>query len=60
MLSVGGVSVSGSNLTDRPCDWQTKGVDVLDVSTLNWSSQYNVKTDRYALPTALISRIGGK
>lgn len=60
MLSVGGVSVSGSNITTRPCDWQKKGVNALDVSTMTWSSKYNKTTDRYAIPAALVSAIGGR
>ncbi|KAL8714846.1 MAG: hypothetical protein Q9220_001359 [cf. Caloplaca sp. 1 TL-2023] len=57
MLSVGGAPTT--NLSTGPCDWQTKGINVLDLSTLTWSSQYTMTTEDYAVPKAVTARIGG-
>ncbi|KAL8951968.1 MAG: hypothetical protein Q9222_002091 [Ikaeria aurantiellina] len=57
MLSVGGAPTT--NLSTGPCDWQTKGINVLDISNLTWSSQYTMTTEDYTVPTAVTARIGG-
>ncbi|KAL9590222.1 MAG: hypothetical protein Q9203_000950 [Teloschistes exilis] len=57
MISVGGAS--GTNLSTSGCDWQNKGLNVLDLSSLNWSTKYTMTTEDYAMPTAVTARIGG-
>lgn len=58
MISVGGASAT--NLSSSGCDWQNKGVNILDLSTLNWSTKYTMTTEDYAMPTTVTARIGGK
>ncbi|KAL8694883.1 MAG: hypothetical protein Q9218_000547 [Villophora microphyllina] len=55
--NIGGAS--GTNLSTSGCDWQNKGVNVLDLSTLNWSTKYTMTTEDFAMPTAVTARIGG-
>lgn len=58
MLSVGGAPTT--NLTTGPCDWETKGINVFDLSNITWSSKYTMTTENYAVPEKVIARIGGK
>ncbi|KAL8840361.1 MAG: hypothetical protein Q9170_001376 [Blastenia crenularia] len=57
MLSVGGALTT--DLTTGPCDWQTKGINVFDLSNITWSSKYTMTTEDYAVPSAVIAKIGG-
>ncbi|KAL8974737.1 MAG: hypothetical protein Q9197_001029 [Variospora fuerteventurae] len=58
MLSVGGAPTT--NETTGPCDWQTKGINVFDLSNITWSSQYVNSTKKdYEVPAKVIARIGG-
>ncbi|KAL9120371.1 MAG: hypothetical protein Q9187_003073 [Circinaria calcarea] len=57
MLTVGGI---GNNpLTSGPCDYQTKGVNIFDLSTLQFRSVYNVNAPPYVVPAPIIAKIGG-
>ncbi|KAL8651289.1 MAG: hypothetical protein Q9210_003334 [Variospora velana] len=58
MLSVGGAPTT--NETTGPCDWQTKGINVFDLSNITWSSKYVNSTKKdYEVPAKVIARIGG-
>ena len=57
MLTVGGI---GNNpLTSGPCDYQTKGVNIFDLSTLRFGSVYDVNAPPYVVPPQLVAKIGG-
>ena len=57
MLTVGGIT--NNPLTSGPCDYQTKGVNILDLSTVTWTSVYDVNAPPYAVPSPLVAKIGG-
>ena len=56
MLTVGGAP--NMNLT-KTCDPQTKGVNVFDMSAVQWGSVYDHKAPGYEVPTKLQAVIGG-
>lgn len=53
MITVGGMS------TSVPCDWESKGVAVLDLSTILWGSVYNANNVNYTVPNQVLATIGG-
>lgn len=57
MISVGGTRTY--KYTEAPCDYLRKGVNVLDMSTITWSSAYNATTGPYQVPSAIVAKIGG-
>lgn len=58
MITVGGGGKSSNISSD--CDWETKSLAVLDLSTIGWSSTYISDAPAYALPSQVVSAIGGK
>lgn len=42
------------------CDWETKGVAVLDMTDVVWGSVFNVNDEPYQVPTAVVNAIGGR
>jgi len=42
-----------------PCDWETKGVGVFDLSDLTWGSVYNAHAGNYTVPSRVSAKIGG-
>ncbi|KAF2093704.1 hypothetical protein NA57DRAFT_61407 [Rhizodiscina lignyota] len=56
MLTVGG-SLS-TNLTGT-CDWEYRGVAILDMTDLTWGSVYNAYAAPYELPQNIYEVIGG-
>ncbi|KAL9006496.1 MAG: hypothetical protein Q9188_000733 [Gyalolechia gomerana] len=57
MVSVGGARAT--NQTTGPCDWQTKGINVFEISNITWSSKYTKIIGDYQVPNAVFPRIGG-
>ncbi len=57
MITVGGATNYDWN--DPPCDWETKGVGVFDLSDLVWGSVYDASAPAYAVPSLIAARIGG-
>ena len=57
MLTVGGASTAG--FAAPPCDWEDKGVGVINLSTTVWRNVYNADTDRYTVPAKVLSTISG-
>ena len=65
MLTVGGVAgatqMQGLYVpSPPPCDWETKGVGVYDISDLIWGSVYNANTPAYEVPNTVVATIGGR
>lgn len=58
MLTIGGTPTM--DLPTGPCDWQTQGIHVFDLSNTTWSSKYTMTTEGYGVPQEVIARIGGK
>ena len=58
LITVGGTA--NSNYGSPPCDWETKGVGVLDMSEVTWGSVYNAEAANYLVPTRVIEAIGGR
>lgn len=58
MVSVGGARAT--NQTTGSCDWQTKGLNVFDISNITWSSKYTKTAGDYQVPNAVFARIYGK
>ena len=56
MLTVGGAENIKYNQT--PCDWETKGVGVFDMTDLEWGSVYDANAPNYTLPNLVASTIG--
>lgn len=56
MLTVGGALSPGSDVI---CDWEFKGVGILDLSTITWGSRYDPYNGTYQVPTKVIAKIGG-
>jgi hypothetical protein len=54
MITVGG-NISNTGI----CDWETKGVAVLDMSTVTWGSVFQSNQSDYQLPQAVLSVTGG-
>lgn len=57
MITVGGAR--NMNYTKLPCDWEYKGVGVLDMSEVTWGSFFNASAPDYKVPTLLSRTIGG-
>ncbi|OMP85498.1 Host cell factor [Diplodia seriata] len=49
-------TINASALT---CDWETKGVAVLDMSTMKWGSVFDAYAAAYRVPDAVVGAIGG-
>lgn len=58
MISVGGAANTDYN--SRPCDWETRGVGVFDMSNLTWGSVYDASAGEYQVPTRILTAIGGR
>lgn len=56
LLTVGGIV--DLNFTEG-CDWEYRGVGVLDLSTVTWGSVYNATSEPYEVPTMVVKTIGG-
>jgi hypothetical protein len=55
------ITVGGSlnlNITSG-CDWETKGVGIMDLSTKTWGSVYNAKAPAYQVTKDTVDVIGG-
>ncbi|KAL9125788.1 MAG: hypothetical protein Q9217_005056 [Psora testacea] len=57
MITVGGAS--NMRYDEQPCDWETKGVGVLDMSDVTWGSIFHAGAPPYAVPTRVAAAIGG-
>lgn len=57
MITVGGAA--NYDWSSAPCDWETKGVGVFDLSDLVWGSVYDASAPAYAVPAPIAARIGG-
>ncbi|MCJ1270815.1 hypothetical protein MMC22_010712 [Lobaria immixta] len=57
LLTVGGIV--NFNLTGQDCDWEYRGVGVMDISTLTWGSVFNPNPDPYEVPALVYGNIGG-
>ncbi|PQE22714.1 cell wall anchored protein [Rutstroemia sp. NJR-2017a BVV2] len=55
LLTVGGIAGSFSTY----CDWESKGVAIFDLSTLQWGSNFYHDAESYSLPSNLTAVIGG-
>ncbi|KAM3067597.1 hypothetical protein ACMFMG_000089 [Clarireedia jacksonii] len=55
MLTVGGAQSALSTY----CDWESKGVAIFDMSTLQWGSNFYHDAESYSLPSNLTAVIGG-
>ena len=65
LLTVGGVSSieqksgqSGKNAS--PCDWESKGVAVMDLTEITWGSVYDAHAPAYGVPVKVVATIGGR
>lgn len=56
MITVGGATTS-KVATD--CDWETKGVGVLDMSSISWGSAYDANASPYTVPDDIVRAVGG-
>lgn len=56
LITVGGASTWG---TGSPCDWESKGVGILDVNTMIWGSVYTANSSNYEVPDNILAVIGG-
>jgi hypothetical protein len=56
LLTVGG-SLS-TNVT-KSCDWETKSVAIMDISTKQWGSVFNAFAAPYQVTSDLLPVIGG-
>lgn len=57
MLTVGGITDNA--LRTGPCDYQTKGVNIFDLSTLQFGSVYDAQAPPYVVPSPVLRKIGG-
>ncbi len=57
MLSVGGIS--SFNTIAAPCDVETKGVEMFDMSSITFGTVYNQSAPSYTVPTVVVAKIGG-
>lgn len=58
MITVGGTA--NTDYGSPPCDWETKGVGVFEISDLVWGSVYNASVGNYEIPAKVVANIGGK
>lgn len=56
ILTVGGQS--STNMT-KNCDWEVKGVGIMDLSTKIWGSVFDVNAKGYTVTQDIIEQIGG-
>jgi hypothetical protein len=56
MITVGGFSSAKINST---CDWEAKGVAILDMATMKWGSVFDAGAAPYTVPPAVVADIGG-
>jgi hypothetical protein len=57
MVTVGG-DASWDLVTG--CDWELKGLAIMDMSTFEWGSVYNAYAGNYQVPSQIYSVIGGR
>ena len=57
MITVGGAR--NEDYSKLPCDWEYKGVGVLDMSDVKWGSVYNAQAPDYAVTKLVSAKIGG-
>ena len=57
MITVGGAA--NDDWHSAPCDWETKGAGVFDLSDLIWGSAYDVSAPANAVHALISARIGG-
>ena len=57
LITVGGAE--NTNYTNLPCDWETRGVGVYDLSTLTWGSVFDPNKGNYTVPDSVVETIGG-
>jgi len=57
MVTVGGIT--NNPLGSGPCDYQTKGVNIFDLSALQWGSVYDANAPPFAVPSQISAKIGG-
>lgn len=57
LLTVGGIV--NLNLTTQACDWEYRGVGVMDISTLTWGSVFDPNPKPYEVPRPVFEDIGG-
>lgn len=56
LLTIGGiVDFNYSN----NCDWEFKGIGVMDISTLTWGSVFDANPKPYEVPGVVFKDIGG-
>lgn len=65
LLTVGGVAsiTQKSGQPDKncgPCDWETKGLGVMDLTDITWGSVYDAQAPAYGVPDNVIAAIGGR
>jgi len=55
------ITIGGSDTTKltSACDWESKGVAILDMSTMDWGSTYTAGDEDYVVPDAVVQLIGG-
>ncbi|KAF2003006.1 hypothetical protein P154DRAFT_573415 [Amniculicola lignicola CBS 123094] len=53
------ITVGGHNNHTNRCDWERKGVGVLDLPTLEWGSTYTAGDQPYELDGTLVQVLGG-
>ncbi|CZR65155.1 related to cell wall anchored protein [Phialocephala subalpina] len=56
MITVGGATTSN---VAADCDWETKSVGVLDMSSISWGSSYNANANPYTVPDDIVRAVGG-
>ncbi|KAL1647407.1 hypothetical protein SLS58_002735 [Diplodia intermedia] len=54
-----GAQAAAINASALTCDWETKGVAVLDMSTLKWGSVFDAYAAAYRVPDDVVRAIGG-
>lgn len=58
LYQAGGFAFQNSTPSNN-CDWESKGVAILDLSTLVWGSVYDAHAESYLVPTPVVKAIGG-
>jgi hypothetical protein len=49
----------GGNITTLECDWEAKGIAVLDMTTITWGSVFQADAEPFKVPQRLLNTIGG-
>ncbi|KAF2405298.1 hypothetical protein EJ06DRAFT_19966 [Trichodelitschia bisporula] len=57
LLTVGGTA--NANATAFQCDWENKGVGIMDLSTKTWGSVFNANAAPYTVGTDIVAKVGG-